>query len=178
MMNKNRDFIIIILVIIIIVLSVVIYNQDNKRSANLTVHNSIANNTPATINKSNTYKNISFPNENPTTVIQYIINNYNTCIDRVICPISFNFRKISKEYIQNKGILNPITRLTGTFINPIYAIVTELPTISIIKVSNADGSNAIEYDLSNIKNKWILTNSYCFTNPNSKITSTKILSCS
>ena len=175
-MNKNRDFIIIILVIIIIVLSIVIYNQD-KRSANLKTGSRQANNTPATINKSNSSKNVSFPNQNPTTVMQYIIDHYNTCIDSSICPISSNFRTISKEYIGNKGTLNPITRLNSTFINPTYSIITELPTISIIKVFNANGSNSIEYDLSNIKNKWVLTNSYCFSNPNSKITATKILSC-
>jgi hypothetical protein len=175
-MNKNRDFIIIILVIIIIVLSIVIYSQD-KKSATLKTSNSSTINTPATINKGITSKTESFPNQNPTTVIQYIIGHYNSCIDSSICPISSNFRTISKKYIKNKGKLNPITRLTGNFLTPTYSIVTELPTISIIKVSNFNGSNSIEYDLSNINNKWVLTNSYCFNNPDSKITATNIISC-
>ncbi len=173
---KKEYIIISILAIAVIVLSILLYNSYKK--------NSVKNSNPTGIytqikgfNTKKASKNLSFPEQDPITVMQYIIDNYKSCINSSNCPISSSFRERSLQYIKNGGKLNPITRLTGPYTNPIYSIITELPSISIIKVSGANSSDIQEFDLSNINNKWVLTNSYCFNDPNSGITNTNILTC-
>jgi hypothetical protein len=173
-MKDKKDIIIILLVVIIVLLFVFLY-KDNQYKNTVTHNNAVSSKTHAQIKIP---KNVSFPNQSPLTVMKYIITNYNTCISNSVCPLSSSFRKTAEKYIKNKGVLNPITRIKGTFINPVYSIITELPTISIIKVTNSNGTNATEYDLKNINNKWALTNSYCFNSPQSQITATAIAACS
>jgi hypothetical protein len=174
--NIFKNTIIVILAIAVIVLSILLYNSYKKNSVKNSNISGIYTQIKG-INTKKASKNLSFPEQDPITVMQYIINNYKNCIESSNCPISENFRERASQYIKNGGKLNPITRLIGPYTNPSYSIITELPSISIIKVSGENSSDIQEFDLSNINNKWILTNSYCFNNPNSGITNRSISTC-
>ncbi len=172
-MKDTKNSVIIILAAIIVILFVLLVAKNNQ--------NTVQNN-PKSINKSvqKTIKKetaTTFPQQSPTVVIKDIINSYKTCANTPTCPLSSSFRSRAQALEKANNPLNPITRMAGGYINPIYSVITELPTISIIKVTNQSGSNAIEFDLTNIKNSWELTNTYCYSNPQSAITDTKIISC-
>ncbi len=165
-MNKinfyRKDIIIIVLAVIIVLL----FAQNVLQKPKVVVYKN-SNSTASSISKKETG---SIPNQNPILVTEGILSKYNTCIQNTSCPITPQFRTTLQTYIKNVHHVNPITRESGALENPQVSIVTELPSIAILKVENQNQTNIMEFDLVNKNNTWELNNTYCFSSPQTGIT--------
>lgn len=172
-MNKvnfyRKDIIIIVLAVIIILL----FTQNVLQKPKIVVYKN-SKTTASSISKKETG---SIPNQNPVLVTESILSKYNTCIQNTSCPITPQFRTTLKAYMKNVHAVNPITRESGALTNPQVTIVTELPSISILKVQNQNQTNIMEFDLVNKNSSWELNNTYCFQSPQTPITASLVPLC-
>ena len=172
-MNKVNFYRKDIIIIVLAVLIVFLFTQNVLQKPKIVVYKN-SKTTASSISKKETG---SIPNQNPVLVTETIISKYNTCINNTSCPITPQFRTTLQTYVKNIHTVNPITRQSGALTNPQVTIVTELPSIAILKVENQNQTNEMEFDLVNKNNTWELNNTYCFQSPQTAITTKLVPLC-
>jgi hypothetical protein len=163
-----KDVIIVVLAVIVVILLAENILSNNKSNAAVYKNKQQKN---SVISKNTTLqKNTPIPNENPVTVTNTVLSLYKTCVNDLKCPLSSTFRKTLSEYIKNVNKVNPLTRLNGPILSPQISIITELPTIAMIKIESINHTDIMEFNYINKNGSWLLNNTYCFSSPQTAIT--------